>query len=74
MGIFRRRKDEPAAIMEAEPECPHVALLPHWDDPNDMGHEDRASSFRCQACSQVFTPAEARELRATEAERIRGTN
>ncbi len=51
-------------------ECPHVALVPKWDEPDDMGHEDKASRFDCGTCGGTFTPEEARHLRETEAERI----
>jgi hypothetical protein len=52
--------------------CPHTILLPHWDSLADMGKEDLATSFTCQACNETFTPAQARELRATTAERLQG--
>ena len=51
-------------------ECPHVALVPKWDEPDDIGHEDKASRFDCGTCGATFTPAEAHHLRETEAERI----
>ena len=51
-------------------ECPHVALVPKWDEPDDIGHEDKASRFDCGTCGATFTPAEAQHLRETEAERI----
>lgn len=51
-------------------QCPHVTLVPHWDSAADMGHEDRASSYKCDSCGNTFQPAEARELRRTEAERL----
>jgi hypothetical protein len=50
--------------------CPHVAMIPRWDQPEDIGKEDRASGFRCEACGELFTPAEARMLREHEAERL----
>ena len=51
-------------------ECPHTNLVPKWDEAGDIGHEDRASRFDCGTCGATFTPAEAQELRETEAERI----
>jgi len=51
--------------------CLHVALVPHWDDPADMGQEEKASRFLCEGCRQEFTAAEAREFRATETERVK---
>jgi len=52
--------------------CPHTILLPHWDSIGDMGKEDLATSFTCQACSESFTPEQANELRGTTAERLQG--
>lgn len=49
-------------------QCGHVALVPHWDSLADMGHQDRVSFFRCDACGTVFTPAEAFTLRHHQAE------
>ncbi len=51
-------------------ECPHTNLVPKWDKPEDIGHEDKASHFDCGTCGGTFNPAEAQELRETEAERI----
>ena len=51
--------------------CPHTVLAPRWDKPEDMGHEDRATSFTCNACDQSFTPDEVQALRRTESERLK---
>jgi hypothetical protein len=50
--------------------CPHVVLIPRWDDANDVGDVERATAFRCEACGSQFDPFEAKLLRATEAERV----
>ena len=50
--------------------CPHTVLAPRWDNAQDMGHEDRATAFTCNACDQSFTPEEVRTLRSTESERL----
>ena len=72
MGLFRKSTvvDEPALEEEDAPPCPHVALSPRWENLDDMGREDRISSFVCQSCAEEFTPRQVDELRATEAERI----
>lgn len=44
--------------------CTHKALAPRWEDPDDMGVDDKATSWYCQSCDTSFTPAEAAELRA----------
>jgi hypothetical protein len=75
MGLLSKLRGRPETTeqpvaLEAPP-CPHVALLPHWDSLDDMGHEDKAVYFYCDSCGQQFSPDEARALRDTEAERIR---
>jgi len=52
-------------------DCPHAALVPKWDNVQDMGSEAKATSFNCDACHKEFTPDEARTLRETLAERLR---
>jgi hypothetical protein len=59
-----------AATLAAVP-CPHITLVPHWEKATDMGHEDRASSYTCDTCHQVFTAEAGRSLRQTEADRVR---
>lgn len=54
--------------------CLHTVLLPHWDRIEDMGHADRATSFRCQSCNEQFTPEQAQRLQQTEAERLRASS
>lgn len=73
--LLRRDKDGASqeattATVEAPP-CPHTALTARWDSVQDMGHDEKATSFVCSACSEQFTPEQATELRATEAERLR---
>ena len=77
MGILsklfgRAGKATPAGVAEAPP-CSHVVLVPGWGSAEDMGKDDRATRFTCDACGTVFTPAEAEALRKTEAERLRET-
>jgi hypothetical protein len=79
MGLLSklRRRHEPEdqeAVSEIEERtCLHVALTPQWDQPEDMGMESRASHWVCGACGENFTPAEAQQLRETEADRIRAS-
>lgn len=72
MGLFSKLKgsDSNAAEAEVQPECPHVSLTPHWDNIEDMGHNDRATSFECEGCGRSFNQAEERALRDSEAERV----
>ena len=66
MGVFDKLfgsngKKESVAV--ETPPCPHTALVPHWDSVNDMGREELATRFSCEACHEDFTPTEARVLR-----------
>ena len=73
--LFKRGEASEAAGIHADvpaerDECPHTNLVPKWDEADDIGHENKASHFDCGTCGATFTPAEAKELRETEAERI----
>lgn len=78
MGILARllhRTSSPTTRAAAEaPVCPHTALLPRWDTLEDMGHDERATSFHCDVCGEEFTPAEAHLLRVSETGRLRGSD
>lgn len=76
MGIFdklfggkKKRQEQQAVAVEAPP-CPHAVLVPRWDSVEDMGKEDKATRYMCEACHQMFTPQEARELREGIARRM----
>jgi hypothetical protein len=75
-SLFGRTKtEEPAETVSTE--CPHVVLHSRWDDPKDMGNDEAASAFYCEACGTTFSADEGRQLRATESERLHrdlGTN
>ena len=74
MGLFSRRQNaQDAAPQERGPdvECPHTSLVPHWNRMEDIGHEDRATEYRCDSCHTSFSHADADRLRASEAERLR---
>lgn len=69
--FLRRSGTESAVSVERPIECPHMALGPRWDSPTDMGDEDKATSYSCEACGEQFTPEEAQRLRAAEAARLK---
>ena len=73
MRFFRRGGDSSSAAMaeDVSVTCEHVLLVPHWDSPEHMGIEDKASSYRCNSCEESFTREEEEILRGTEADRIR---
>ncbi len=64
-----KEKTESTTMVET-PACPHVVLIARWDNIDDIGKEDRATSFFCEACSQTFTPAEADEMRDAAQEKL----
>ena len=66
--LGRSGKNDTKAVPQGP--CLHVSLVPHWDSVEDMGHEDKATSFICDACHQSFTPQVASALRRTEADRL----
>jgi hypothetical protein len=67
--IFGGKKQ--AAVLEMAPvECPHSVLVPRWESVQDMGIADKATRYMCEACKQMFTPAEANQLRETLAARV----
>jgi hypothetical protein len=51
-------------------ECPHAVLVPRWDNVQDMGREDKATRFMCEACHEEFTPEAAQTIRETMNERL----
>jgi methionyl-tRNA synthetase len=63
-GGTTAERDEAASV-----HCPHTALTPRWDSVEDMGNEDTATGYQCQACGENFSPAEGHALRRSEAER-----
>jgi hypothetical protein len=70
---FRRHPEGNAATQAPQEEvsCLHTALVPKWGMPSDMGDEGKASAWVCSVCGGTFTPDEARELRASESERVK---
>ena len=75
MGLFDKLfgggKSKPAtAVAEPSVTCPHAVLVPRWDNVQDMGHEDKATRYMCEACREMFTPEQAKELSQTIRERM----
>ena len=69
-GLFGGGKKKGSAATIEVPECPHAALVPRWENVQDMGQEAKASHFLCDACHKEFTPAEAAELREGVKDRL----
>jgi hypothetical protein len=73
MGLMSKLfggKKQAAAAEVSTLECPHSVLVPRWDSVQDMGIEDKATRYMCEACKETFEPARAAELRATLAQRL----
>jgi len=79
MGIFDKlfgSNDKQSATPVMEPPepvsvtCPHSVLLPRWDAVDDIGKDDRATHYVCEACQQSFSPEEAQALKDTMSERL----
>jgi hypothetical protein len=78
MGIFDKlfgSSDKPSntAVIDASEvisSCPHSVLLPRWDAVEDIGKDDRATHYVCEACQQTFSPEEAQALKDTMSERL----
>ncbi len=75
MGLLSKLMGKPETDEREEEQtsvtCPHLALVPRWDSADDIGHEERATSFHCEACGSDFSSAEMRSLRSSEGERLR---
>ena len=70
MKLFKKKSDRETSVPVAPP-CLHIALTARWDSVDDMGNEEKATSFVCATCSEEFSPAEAAEVRASQAEQLR---
>jgi hypothetical protein len=70
MGFLNRllgREETSADVAAAEPECPHTALAPHWESVEDIGHSERVSSYRCDACGAIVEKEEGEKAVAAAA-------
>lgn len=74
MKLFGKRREEEQKTKQDEAAteiaCEHITLIPSWDKAEDIGHEDRVSQYRCEACGNTFSLAEAQNLRNTESQRL----
>jgi hypothetical protein len=69
--LFGKGEQDHAAEPAEQAVCPHTTMTPRWDSVDDIGKYDRATSFRCESCGNVFSREEANELRSSEADRLR---
>lgn len=68
--LGREESTEAPPATESET-CAHMVLTPRWDNLDDIGHEDLATSFHCESCGRDFSAEETRELRSSEGNRVR---
>ncbi len=73
-SLFRRKgtgATAPAEDKPVEEVCPHVALVPRWDRPEDMGNSELVSTYVCEACGSSFSRQEGERLMSEAAEALR---
>jgi hypothetical protein len=78
MGFLDRlfgRNEAPTKVDESliEAKCPHPALRPHWERPEDFGKHELISSYVCEACGETFSREEGERIMATAGESVRET-
>lgn len=77
MGLFDKlfggKSKQATAVAEPAVTCPHAVLVPRWDSVQDMGREDKATRYMCEACHEIFTPDQAKELSESIRERMAAT-
>ena len=49
----------------------YVTLTPRWESVEDMGNEDKATGYTCEACGEHFSAAEGHALQRSQADRVR---
>lgn len=69
--LGRKEAQSPAGTAVAEPECLHAALVPRWDNADDMGNAERITSYRCESCHAAISRVEGDRRRAEAAEHLR---
>jgi hypothetical protein len=69
--ILHRKEAGASALGVAEKECPHVALVPHWDSVDDIGIAERVVRYECESCKAAFTREEGEQRQSAGAERLR---
>lgn len=66
MGVFSKlfggQRSADKLQVANEVQCPHKVLTPRWEQAEDIGHEDRATGFRCESCGEMFSGDEGRAL------------
>lgn len=58
--LFHKTDDAPSATDDVV--CYHKMLTARWDSTDDIGKEERATSFQCESCGESFSGDEGRRL------------
>jgi len=69
--LFDKKETESVETAEQSVECPHTVLIPRWDSVEDMGDESKATAFLCESCGGAFDQAEAAQLKADAADKLK---
>jgi hypothetical protein len=59
LTLFKHESAETQQEPAEERSCIHGVRIPHWENPADMGHEDRASYFVCDSCGAHLSREES---------------
>lgn len=54
-----RKKPAPAA-QQPKANCQHLVVAPRWDSVKDIGHDDKATGYRCTVCSAYLSLEEGK--------------
>ncbi len=71
--LFGKGQEIPEVAQPGVTQCPHTTMTPRWDRAEDIGHEDRATGWRCEGCGEMFDAEEGQRIRAQSGERLRDT-
>ena len=69
--LFEKKETESVETVPQSVECPHTVLIPRWDSVEDMGDESKATAFLCESCGVAFNQAEAAQLKADAADKLK---
>lgn len=70
--LLRRGEERAAEPAEVPgPECPHAALVPHWNTVEEMGKPEAVTRYTCESCGASFPREEGERVQAEATERLR---
>jgi len=69
--LLGRKEATPPEAEVAEPDCPHVALVPFWDSAEDIGVNEKIARYECESCKAAFTREQGEQIRVEGADRLR---